>query len=196
MERMTPLLPPPLIPKAQRYFEQTSAGTFWLPAPAWLQIVGKQRWTPFHEFSGKKRDFPVDHEMSAWSFHAWTIAKTAPPAELFAKHMKEFMTPGTVTNAHVKLAMWRLKMERSSHVLVKFGKGASTSTEAFNDENSSFEFLFYHIHDIGHQLKNAQASLEGHSFRQLFCLWLNWLIVASHHSRRWSGRADVERGIA
>ena len=36
----------------------------------------------------------------------------------------------------------------------------STSIEAFDDGNGSFDFLFYHIHDIGHQIKNAQASLE------------------------------------
>ena len=36
----------------------------------------------------------------------------------------------------------------------------STSIKAFNDGNGSFDFLFYHIHDIGHQIKNAQASLE------------------------------------
>ena len=28
------------------------------------------------------------------------------------------------------------------------------------DNDTEFLFLFYHIHDIGHQVKNAQASLE------------------------------------
>ena len=36
----------------------------------------------------------------------------------------------------------------------------STSIEAFNDGKGSLNFLLYHVYDIGHQIKNAQASLE------------------------------------
>ena len=94
---------------------------------------------------------------------------------LFVRHMKEFMTPGTVTNAYVNLATRRLKMERPSHVLAhifilsisdqesadkKFLKGVSTSIEAFTDRKASLDFPLYHIHDNGNQIKNAQASLE------------------------------------
>lgn len=69
--------------------------------------------------------------------------------------MKEFMTPGTVTNAYVNLATRRLKMERPSHVLAhifllsisdqesaykKFLEGVSTSIEAFSDRKASLDF--------------------------------------------------------
>ena len=42
----------------------------------------------------------------------------------------------------------------------KFGKEISTSVESFRDGDGPLQFPFYHIHDIGHQVKNAQASLE------------------------------------
>ena len=42
----------------------------------------------------------------------------------------------------------------------KFGHLISTSLTDFLDGNGSLSYPFYHIHDIGHNLKNSQASLD------------------------------------
>ena len=42
----------------------------------------------------------------------------------------------------------------------KFGQEISISLEDFLNGFGEFDFPFFHFHDIGHQIKNAQASLE------------------------------------
>ena len=42
----------------------------------------------------------------------------------------------------------------------KMGKHISEALDDYLENDTEFLFLFYHIHDIGHQVKNAQASLE------------------------------------
>ena len=42
----------------------------------------------------------------------------------------------------------------------KFGHLISTSLTDFLDGNGSLSYPFYHIHDIGHNLKNSQTSLD------------------------------------
>jgi len=61
----------------------------------------------------------------------------------------------TCTRAHILLS---ISDQESAYE--KFGKEISTSDESFGDGDGPLQFLFYHIHDIGHQVKNAQASFE------------------------------------